>query len=524
MTKGAGSGDGTIEPMRGTYRPELVLASMCVGLTVITINISLLNVGLPTLARQLGASNTGLEWIVDGYALVFAGFLLVAGSFGDRFGRRKIMMIGLAVFGLFSLAASFAQSTGQLIAARCGMGFGAAFVMPMTLSILTDVYPTEAGLRRAIGVWAATASAGSVAAPVLSGVLLSNFWWGSLFLVNVPTTVATLIAVGITVPDSAPRRDMTVDWLGGGLSVVMSAGLVFALIEGPERGWGHPLVAGSLLVTAAAALLFGVVELRSSHPVVDLRCFRLPRFSVGCGLVAMQYFLGFGTAFITTQYLQLVLGYSALATGVALMPSAAVVMVVAPYGARAFGRYGARAVATVAMAIAACGAASMVFAGVDTTVVVILVSMVLLSLATGLSAPGTTSMVMSAVPPEEAGMASGTQSATRQLGGAIGVAVVGSVLATRYTASLTAKLSGHPIATYLPEARRSLAAALHAAPGNSALRNALVHASRSAFVDAMHAAVLVAAGAAALCGIVVFIVLRPEPASEPAPQAATEPP
>src|SRR5579864_2735348 len=203
--------------MKRSHRPELVLASMCVGLTVITINISLLNVGLPTLARQLGASNTGLEWIVDGYARVFAGFLLVAGSFGDRFGRRKMMMVGLAVFGICSLAAAAAQSTGQLIAARCGMGFGAAFVMPMTLSILTDVYPTEAGLRRAIGVWAATASAGSVAAPVLSGVLLSNFWWGSLFLVNVPTSAATLVAVGLTVPDSAPRQDMTVDWLGGAL-------------------------------------------------------------------------------------------------------------------------------------------------------------------------------------------------------------------------------------------------------------------------------------------------------------------
>jgi EmrB/QacA subfamily drug resistance transporter len=498
---------------------------MCVGLTVITINISLLNVGLPTLARQLGASNTGLEWIVDGYALVFAGFLLVAGSFGDRFGRRKVMMVGLAVFGLASLEAAFSQSTGQLIAARCVMGFGAAFVMPMTLSILTDVYPTEVGYRRAIGIWAATASAGSVAAPILSGVLLSNFWWGSLFLVNVPTSALTLVAVGLTVPESAPRRGASVDWLGGGLSIVMSAGLVFALIEGPDRGWRQPLVAGSLLVTAAAALLFVLVELRSSHPLVDLRCFRIPQFSVGCGLVAMQYFLGFGTSFVTTQYVQLVLGFSALATGFALMPSAAVVMFVAPYGARAFGRYGARAVTTVAMLIATIGAASMTFAGVDSTIVVIVVSMMLLSSATGLMAPGTTSMVMSAVPPEEAGMASGTQSTTRQLGGAIGVAVIGSVLASRYASSLTARVTGGSAATYLPESRRSLAAALSATPPGSLVHAALVHASRAAFVDGMHLAALVAAGAAALCALFAFVALRGAPARERArqPGAATRP-
>ncbi len=353
------------------------------------------------------------------------------------------------------------------------MGFGAAFVMPMTLSILTDVYPTEAGLRRAIGIWAATASAGAVAAPVLSGVLLSNFWWGSLFLVNVPTSALTLLAVGLTVPESAPRRDASVDWLGGGLSIVMSAGLVFALIEGPDRGWRQPVVAGSLLVAAAATVLFALVELRSSHPLVDVRCFRIPQFSVGCGLVAMQYFLGFGTSFITTQYVQLVLGYSALATGVVLIPSAAVVMFVAPYGARVFGRRGARSVTTVAMLIATVGAASMTFAGVDTTVVIIVVSMVLLSTATGLISPGTTSMVMSAVPPEEAGMASGTQSATRQLGGAIGVAVLGSVLATRYASGLTAKLTGGSASTYLPDARRSLAAALRATGAGNPVHAAL---------------------------------------------------
>src|ERR1700722_16912941 len=171
----------------------------------------MLNVGLPTLARQLRVSNTGLQWIIDGYALVFAGFLLAAGSLGDRVGRRQVMMTGLAVFGVFSALAGASHSTGQLIGARCGMGLGAAFVMPMTLSILTDIYESEAGLRRAIGVWAATASAGAVVAPLLAGGLLSRFWWGSLFLVNVPIAATTLVAVAVTVPNSAPRRDVKID-------------------------------------------------------------------------------------------------------------------------------------------------------------------------------------------------------------------------------------------------------------------------------------------------------------------------
>jgi EmrB/QacA subfamily drug resistance transporter len=501
------------EVVRQPSRPGVVLATVCVSLTAITINTSLLNVGLPTLARQLGASNTGLEWIVDGYALVFAGFLLAAGSLGDRIGRRQVMMTGLAVFGTCSALAGAAHSTGELIAARCGMGLGAACVMPMTLSVLTDVYRTEAGLRRAIGVWAATASAGAVVAPLLAGVLLNSYWWGSLFLVNVPIAAVMLVAVALTIPDSAPRGNVSIDWGGVGLSIVFAAALVFALIEGPSLGWHSPLVVGGLVVAAVALGLFRQWERRAAQPLIDIRCFRIPRFSVGCGVVAMQYFFSFGTSFMVTQYLQLVLGYSALATGVALMPSAAILMVVAPYGARAFGRYGARAVTTISLLIAAAGAASMNLAGAGSSLAPILIALMLVNVAIGLMAPGTTSMVMSALPPEQAGMASGTQSTTRQLGGALGVAVLGSLLAARYTAALTHTLPGTPAARYLPTAKRSLASALHATPNGDPVHGLLTQLSRAAFVDGLHVAASVTAGAAAACAAVVFWVLRAVPAT-----------
>jgi EmrB/QacA subfamily drug resistance transporter len=497
--------------MAKRHHPGVILAAACVSLTAITMNISLLNVGLPTLARELRASNTSLEWIVDGYALVFAGFLLAAGSLGDRFGRSLVMASGLLVFGLCSGLAAGSSTVAELIAARCGMGLGAAFVMPMTLSILTDVYPTQAGLRRAVGIWAATASAGAVVAPLLAGVLLAQFWWGSLFVVNVPFALGTAVAVAITVPNRAPRRDLRVDWVGAALSVLFSAGLVFALIEGPDLGWGDPVVVGSIVGAAVATVLFCVWELRCDEPLVDIRCFRIPAFSVGCGVVAMQYFLSFGIGFVVTQYLQLVLGLSALEAGFTLVPAAVVVMVAAPLGARAFGRFGARSVIVTAFVIATVGAAALSLSAVDSTVGPILVTLILTNLAVGLMAPGTTSMVMSAVPADQAGMASGTQSTTRQLGGALGVAAIGSLLAARYTANLSQALTGTPAHRYLPVAKQSLAAALQAIPGGGPIQQFLSGAARQASVDGLHVVGWTIAATAAATAVVVFLVLRAAP-------------
>jgi EmrB/QacA subfamily drug resistance transporter len=505
------------------HRPALVLATVCAALTTITTNLSVLNIGLPTLARELGASNTGLEWIVDAYALVFAGFLLAAGSLGDRVGRKRVMMTGLAIFGISSALAAVTDTTGQLIAVRCGMGLGAAFIMPMTLSILTDIYPSEAGLRRAIGVWAATASAGAVVAPVLAGVLLSAFWWGSLFLINVPLAFLTLLATAVLVPESAPRRDSALDWPGVFLSIVFSAGLVFALIEGPDLGWADPVVISALVATTVALAAFCIVELRSADPLIDIRCFRIRTFSIGSGIVGLQYFLTFGISFLVTQYVQLVLGLSPLRAGLAVVPSAVVVMFAAPLGARAFGRFGARAVTTTALLIAACGVLSMNLAGPRSSVGFIIGSLALVNLAVGLMAPGTTSMVMSSVSPARAGMASGAQSTTRQLGGALGVAALGSILAAQYSSNLGRTLATTPAANYLPAARRSLAGALQAAPAGSSVERIVTALAKDAFIDGMHIATTLTASLAAIAAGLVFIALRPRSAAPVDSQRAGQP-
>jgi EmrB/QacA subfamily drug resistance transporter len=497
-------------------RPGAVLGALCASLVVITANISLLNVGLPTLARDLNTSNTALEWVVDSYTLVFAGFLLSAGALGDRFGRRSTLMVGLVIFGASSTVAAFTHSAPELIGARAVMGLGAACVMPMTLSILTTVYPTEAGMRRAIGVWAATASAGAVIAPLVAGLLLRSFWWGSLFLVNLPFSAVTLLAVILVVPPSVRHAEAPIDWLGAVLSVLFCGGLVATLIEGPERGWTDPLVLGGLVASVALAGAFWLTETRLERPLLDVRAFRIPRFTIGCTVVAMQYFFSFGTAFVITQYLQLVLGYSALTAGIALMPSAALLTVVAPFGAWSFGRFGGRRVIVSGLLVAAAGALAMNAAEVDSTFVPILIALMLISLGIGILAPGTTSMVMNALPQEQAGMASGAQSTTRQLGGALGIAVLGSLLSVRYSSSLAMRLAGVHLSNYLSGGSRSLAAALDLAHGAGANRAELVEIARSAFVDGVHLVGTVAAIASAACAGIVFIVLRRVPEAIPA--------
>ena len=495
--------------------PGLVLATVCVSLSVVTVSISFLNVGLPSLARQLNASNTGLEWIVDSYALVFAGLLLAAGSLGDRIGRRLTLFLGLGIFAAGSLAASLVHSTGALIVARCVMGAGAACVMPMTLSILTNIYTTEESLRRAIGVWAATASGAAIAAPVTAGFLLTHFWWGALFVVNIPICVAVMVAVWLWVPDSAAPVRVPTDWLGVVMSILFSAGLVASLIEGPDRGWGSTTVVAGLAGSAALLVGFCLWELRVEHPLVNIRFFRLPKFSVGCTVVALQYFFTFGTSFALTQYLQLVLGYSALKAGFALVPSAALVMFVAPLGARAFGRFGARAMTPIALGIMALSGLVLVLIGADSSYWPVFAAMMLSSLSVGVMAAGTTSMVMSSVPPEQAGMASGAQSTTRQLGGALGVAVMGSLLAARYASSLAQSLSHTVGSAFLSTAQRSLASALDLAGASSTAREVVARAARSAFIDGVNLlgvfVILVAVASA-----VFVVVVLPRHAAETA--------
>jgi len=469
-------------------RPGVVLAIACLSLSVVTINISFLNIGLPAISRELHASNTALEWIVDGYALVFAGLLLAAGSLGDRVGPKQTLIVGLSIFVVASAAAAMSTSPAELIATRCLMGAGAAGVTPMTLSLLTHVYTKPTEMRRAIGVWAATASAAAVVAPVGAGILLSHFWWGSLFWVNVPLAGSVLVAALVFTPKFEVQQGIRFDTIGALLSIGFSAGLVASLIEGPSRGWADPWVVGGFALSAALFGAFVAWERSRESPLIDLSLFKIPQFAIGVTIVATTYFFSFASGFISTQYLQLVAGDTALRAGVALIPSALCLTLAAPIGVRGFSRLGPRFMITFSISILTLSAVGLSLLSADGSYAPLLFSLLCMGLGIGLVAAGTTTMVMSAVMPEKAGMASGAQNATRQFGGAIGVAVAGSLVAGTYAASLTHRLAGTPAAPYAPAAKQSLASALSLDGAPVAVQRFVAEAARQAFVSGVHLA------------------------------------
>ena len=495
--------------MASSVRRGVVLAVVCFSMVVVTANIAFLNIGLPDLSRALGASNTSLEWIVDGYALVFAGLLLAVGSLGDRIGAKRTLAIGLVVFTVAAAASALASTSTELIVCRSLMGAGAAGITPMTLSILTHAYEDPHEMRKAIGVWAATAAAGSVIAPVIAGLLLSHFWWGILFWVNVPLGVVALVAVLAWVPSYPVRAMGRFDSIGALLSILFSGCLVAALIEAPSQGWLDDWVLAGFVAAAVFLVAFILWEQRCSDPLIDVRLFTIPQFSIGALTVATTYFFSFSLGFAQTQYLQLVLGYSALKTGMAVVPSALVITLIAPVGVRGFARLGPRVMISLSIAILAFSAVGLWLTGVHAGYPPILLALLCTGAGVGLVAAGTTTMVMSTVEPEKAGMASGAQTATRQLGGALGVAVIGSLIASRYATSLGASLAGTRAAPYAATAQHSLASALNLQGATPAIQAFVAAAARQAFVDGIHLGAIVLGCFGAAVSIAALWVLSP---------------
>ena len=468
-----------------------VLGVLCLSLVMIIVGNTVLNVALPTLVRELDASSTELQWIVDIYALVFAGLLLTAGALGDRFGRKGALTTGLAIFGAGSALAAFSTSPVHLVATRAIMGLGAALVMPATLSILTTVFPPRERAR-AIAVWAGFAGAGAAIGPIAGGYLLQHFWWGSVFLVNLPVIAIALVAGNRLVPTSRDPRQIPLDPVGAGLSIVGLGTLLYAIIEAPNHGWAST----ATLITGAAGLvvlaLFGAWELRSSHPMLDLRLFRNPRLSAASAAITLVFFAMFGTFFLFTQYLQLVKGYTALGAGLRTLPVALTLMVVAPLSARLVERFGPRRVVAGGLSVVAFGLALLSTSGPSTSYPQLALSLMVLAVGMATSmAPATTS-IMASVPQGKAGVGSAVNDTTRELGGALGVAVLGSLAASQYASALAPALRGlsGPLAA---QARSSLGGALRVAGklgGGHGLR--LAEAARASFVDAMGTALIVA--------------------------------
>jgi EmrB/QacA subfamily drug resistance transporter len=493
---------------RAEERRWWILIVLCFSLLVIVLDNSILNVAIPTSVRELDATNSELQWMVDAYTIVLAGLLLTAGSLCDRFGRRPALQFGLVVFGLGSLAAALAGSANELIATRAFMGIGGAFIMPATLSIITNVFPAKER-PKAIGIWAATAGVAIALGPLTGGFLLEHFYWGSIFLVNIPIVVVGVLAGVFLIPNSKDLHPQRIDPVGAVLSIVGLSTLLYAVIEGPVEGWTDPMTLLFFAIGGVTLALFFVWELRSDHPMLDLSFFKNPRFSVASGAIAVTFFAMFGSIFVLTQYLQFVLGYSPLETGVRLLAFAIPMMIFAPLSARFVERVGAKAVVGAGLALVATGL--VLSTGLDASSSYGAIAWRMVVMATGMAltmAPATDS-IMGSLPLAKAGVGSAVNDTTRQIGGAVGVAVVGSVFSSIYSAEVAGAISGQPVPPEVTNGiKDSVGFALQAAAriGGSA-GTELADAARSAFIDGFHAGLIVGGVVAAIGAVCVFLWL-----------------
>jgi MFS transporter, DHA2 family, multidrug resistance protein len=504
------SADATLASDTRAAHPRrwVVLGVMCLSLLLIVMDNTIVNVAIPTLQRDLDASTSQLQWIVDAYILVFAGLLLTMGSLGDRFGRRGALSIGLAVMGVASVMSAFANSADQLIATRAVMGIGGALVMPSTLSIITNVFTDRRERAQAIAIWSATAGAAIAIGPVTGGWLLEHFWWGSVFLVNVPVVVVALVLGWLYVPTSRDPAAPRVDVPGALLSIAGLVALVWAIIEGPN-GWTDPLVLGAFGLAAVLLTAFILWERHTPVPMLDMSFFANPRFSAASGALMLTFFAMLGSLFLLTQFLQSVLGYTALEAGVRLLPMAAVQMVVAPLSAKVVERVGSKAVVAAGLTVAAVGLvmASRLTAGASYPEV--LWSLVVLAAGLALIMPPATESIMGSLPPAKAGVGSAVNDTTREVGAALGVAVLGSVMSSTYRPRVSDAIAGVPVPDDVRTAiTEQVGAAMEVARGLPDEAGWLLSSvAADGFTDGMRVAFLIGAGALLIGAVMVALFL-----------------
>jgi EmrB/QacA subfamily drug resistance transporter len=487
-------------------RRWMILSALCLSLVLVIVGNTVLNVALPTLVRELGATNSDLQWMVDSYALVFAGLLLTAGAMGDRFGRKPALLTGLVIVGIGSVVASMASSPTQIIAGRIVSGVGAAFVMPATLSILTAVFPPHER-PKAIAIWAGLSGAGAAFGPVASGYLLEHFWWGSVFLVNTPIIVVAFVAGVLIVPNSKDPHETPLDPLGALLSIVGLSALVYGFIEAPNHGWagGRTLLAFGIAVLALGA--FGVWEHRSAHPMLDFDFFKKPAFSAGAGAITLTFFAMFGTFFLFTQFLQLIMGYDPLMAGVRMLPMAFTMILVAPNSARIAHRIGTRR--TMALGLTIISAALFLFLTmhVGSSYLGVLLPLMIMAAGMALTMSPATAAIMTSLPLAKAGVGSAMNDTTREVGGALGVAILGSAVSATYSSDLVAHLPAGLSTEAISAAKSSLGGALRVAQDTGSSEIADV--ARHAFIKGMHVA-NVSGGIVVLVAAALVMKFMPE--------------
>jgi EmrB/QacA subfamily drug resistance transporter len=494
-------------------RKPLILISLLLAAFAINLDTTIVNVALPTLVRQLHASNSQLQWVVDAYNLLFAASVLAAGSLSDRFGRKGMLLAGLTVFGAASVAGAVTSSPGELIAARAVMGVGAAMVFPSTLSLISNVFTERRERARAIGLWGAITGAAIALGPIVGGWLLELSDWRSIFFTMAPIAAVAGILVARYVPTSRDPQAPRIDTVGFALSSAMVALLVYTIIEAPKHGWGSARTLGSFALTAALTAVFVAWERRTEEPMLDLSLFRNLRFTAASASVAISFFALSGFIFLVTQYFQFLKGYGPLSTGVRLLPVASLVAISSILGARLAVRVGTKLIVASGLFLMTAFYLWVTSVSTATGYGTIAAQMVVLGTGMGLTSAPATEAIMGVVPKAKAGVGSAINDANRLLGGTLGVAVIGSVYASLYASRLTSALPERLPAAIARTAHTSVGAALTLAEqlahaGHPALAAVVHNAASSAFFHGLSAANYVAAGVAA-AGAVMAVVLLP---------------
>ncbi|SEF57192.1 drug resistance transporter, EmrB/QacA subfamily [Actinacidiphila yanglinensis] len=502
-----------------------ILTVLLFSLLVVVLDNSILNVAMKTIAQPaptgLGASQSELEWAINSYTLVFAGLLFTAGLLGDRLGRKKVLLLGMFVFGGGSALSAFAGSAGELIAWRGVMGLGGALIMPATLAIIMNVFEREEQ-PRAIGIWAGVVGLAIAVGPITGGLLLQHFWWGSVFLVNVPIVIAGLIAMFLIVPDSKDPRPGRLDPIGVLLSIAGLVLLIYGIIKGGQYGdftrtgvWATAV--GGLVILIA----FVLYERRSDHPALDISYFKKREFSASVAAIGLVFFALLGVTFFIIFYTQSVRGYSPLQSGLLLLPLAAAQMVFAPRARLLVDRFGARLVCAGGMMLTGVSFLGFLLLGESTPIWVLEVLFFLMGTAMAHVMPPATVMIMSSLPREKAGSGSAVNNIFRQVGGALGVAVLGSVMSTVYRNGINGHLGSLP-AAQRGSAAESIEATLGFAQKLGPRGRVLVQPADHAFIHAMHITAASSAGVAILGGIIALVFLPAQAGPAPAAGGSEE--
>jgi EmrB/QacA subfamily drug resistance transporter len=497
-------------------RKPLILISLLLAAFVINLDTTIVNVALPTLTDQLHASNSQLQWVVDAFNLLFAGSVLAFGSLSDRFGRKGMLLGGLAVFGTASFIGGLTDSAGALIAARAVMGIGAAMVFPSTLSLLTNVFTERQERALAIGLWGAITGVAIALGPIVGGALLEISDWRSIFFAMVPVAALAAGLVAGYVPTSRDPRAPRVDRPGFALSTAVVGLLIYTIIEAPGHGWGSARTIAGFALTAVLAVAFAAWEQRTEEPMLDLTLFRNPRFTAASASVAISFFALSGFIFLVTQYFQFLKGYGPLSTGIRLLPVASFVAISSVLGTKIAVRLGTKLVVAVGLLLmtafyAWVGATAAATTGYGT----IAAQMVVLGTGMGLTSTPATEAIMGVVPKAKAGVGSAVNDATRLLGGALGVAVIGSVFASLYGSRLTGTLPAALPAGAAHTAHESLGAALgvvgELARSHPRLATTVHDAASSSFFSGFHTANYLAAAVCAVGAMMALILLPAQP-------------